>query len=111
MIVRLIKILGLLLLLAVLLLAAVYGWFRWQLAKAEQVDKTDGAKKAFLAAHPSATYVHFDDFLCFELQVSAIRYIGGFGEYSKPLLSHLLARKVGHWDPAVRDLAAKALNR
>ena len=38
MIVRLIKILGLLLLLAVLLLAAVYGWFRWQLAKAEQVD-------------------------------------------------------------------------
>jgi len=43
------------------------------------------------------------------LKISA--YIGGFGEYSKPLLSHLLARKVGHWDPAVRDLAAKALNR
>jgi len=38
-------------------------------------------------------------------------YVAGFGEYSQPLISHLLHRKVGHWDPAVRELSAKALNR
>ncbi|XP_063705548.1 tubulin-specific chaperone D [Culicoides brevitarsis] len=37
-------------------------------------------------------------------------YIGQFEEYSKPLISHLVARKVNHWDIAIRELAAKALN-
>lgn len=47
-----------------------------------KVDKTVGAKEAFLAAHPGAQYVHYDDFLCLELRVCSIRYIGGFGEMS-----------------------------
>jgi len=52
------------------------------LAEVVMVEKTQGAKDAFLASHPSASYVHFDDFLCFELRVKSIRYIGGFGEMS-----------------------------
>lgn len=52
------------------------------MAEAVAVEKTDSAKQAFLAAHPQASYVHYDDFLCFELQVRSIRYIGGFGEMS-----------------------------
>ncbi|CAE7217255.1 unnamed protein product [Symbiodinium natans] len=52
------------------------------LVEALQVEKTDAAKKAFLSVHPNASYVHFEDFLCFEMSVSSIRYIGGFGEMS-----------------------------
>ena len=52
------------------------------MVEALQVPKTETAKDAFLSVHPSASYVHFDDFLCFELSVKSIRYIGGFGEMS-----------------------------
>jgi hypothetical protein len=38
-------------------------------------------------------------------------FIAGFPEYTRPLVDHLVDRKVGHWDPAVRELTAKALHR
>eukprot|EP00741_Cyanophora_paradoxa_P003051 tig00000663_g2963.t1 len=37
--------------------------------------------------------------------------IARFEEYRGPLAEHLVRRKVPHWDPAVRDLAARALGR
>ncbi|TRY90297.1 hypothetical protein DNTS_012375 [Danionella cerebrum] len=37
-------------------------------------------------------------------------YIAGFEEYTKPLIDHLVAMKVNHWDGAIRELAAKALH-
>jgi len=37
-------------------------------------------------------------------------FIAGYEEYSRPLVEHLLNRKVGHWDMAVRELTAKALH-
>ena len=46
------------------------------------MNKTDEDKNAFLAAHPSAFYVHFDDFLALELVPKNVRYIGGFGAMS-----------------------------
>merc|ERR1712012_208156 len=52
------------------------------MAEVAQAEKTNGAKKAFLAAHPSAEYVHFADFVCFEFNIRSVRYIGGFGEMS-----------------------------
>eukprot|EP00092_Neocalanus_flemingeri_P020394 GFUD01022092.1.p1 GENE.GFUD01022092.1~~GFUD01022092.1.p1 ORF type:complete len:1159 (+),score=370.35 GFUD01022092.1:112-3588(+) len=37
-------------------------------------------------------------------------FIAGYEEYSRPLVEHLLNRKVGHWDMSVRELTAKALH-
>ncbi|RXN03951.1 tubulin-specific chaperone D [Labeo rohita] len=37
-------------------------------------------------------------------------YIAGFEEYTKPLIDHLVAMKVNHWDGAIRELATKALH-
>ena len=37
-------------------------------------------------------------------------HIASHREYSKPLVSHLLDRKVGHWDTTVRELTARALH-
>lgn len=36
-------------------------------------------------------------------------FIAQFEEYRKPLIDHLVERKVNHWDPVIRELAAKAL--
>lgn len=52
------------------------------LVEAEQVEKSSGAIQAFESAHPRAVYIHFEDFLCFELKVKSVRYIGGFGSMS-----------------------------
>lgn len=35
--------------------------------------------------------------------------IAQYKEYTKPLIDHLVARKVTHWDTAIRELSAKAL--
>nr|XP_003704504.1 PREDICTED: tubulin-specific chaperone D [Megachile rotundata]XP_012143292.1 PREDICTED: tubulin-specific chaperone D [Megachile rotundata] len=35
--------------------------------------------------------------------------IAQYEEYTKPLIDHLVARKVTHWDTALRELSAKAL--
>ncbi|CAG9762163.1 unnamed protein product [Ceutorhynchus assimilis] len=37
-------------------------------------------------------------------------YIAQFKEYTIPLIDHLLARKVDHWDSSIRELTAKALH-
>ena len=37
--------------------------------------------------------------------------IAGYSEYSGQLVSHLLERKVGHWDGSCRELTAQALGR
>ncbi|XP_055382719.1 tubulin-specific chaperone D [Condylostylus longicornis] len=45
---------------------------------------------------------------CF-LKISC--YIAQFEEYKKPLIDHLIERKICHWDAVVRDLTAKALHK
>lgn len=37
-------------------------------------------------------------------------YITGFEEYTKPLIDHLVAMKINHWDGVIRELATKALH-
>ncbi|XP_031432213.1 tubulin-specific chaperone D [Clupea harengus] len=37
-------------------------------------------------------------------------YIAGFPEYTQPMIDHLVAMKVNHWDGAIRELATKALH-
>mgnify|MGYP001169626081 CR=1 FL=1 len=50
-----------------------------KLAKSEH----ESAKKIFLEKHPqSKSYADWDDFSFYELKVSSIRYIGGFGKMS-----------------------------
>ncbi|KAI4493051.1 hypothetical protein M0802_009699 [Mischocyttarus mexicanus] len=36
-------------------------------------------------------------------------HIAQYEEYTKPLIEHLVSRKVTHWDTAIRELSAKAL--
>eukprot|EP00928_Gymnodinium_smaydae_P044830 TRINITY_DN29920_c0_g1_i1.p1 TRINITY_DN29920_c0_g1~~TRINITY_DN29920_c0_g1_i1.p1 ORF type:complete len:320 (+),score=46.76 TRINITY_DN29920_c0_g1_i1:88-1047(+) len=47
-----------------------------------QVEKTPARRNAFLEKHPTATYVDYDDFQCWQLRCESLRYIGGFGEMS-----------------------------
>jgi heme iron utilization protein len=48
---------------------------------ARQVPDTerDEVRERYLAVHPHAYYVDFDDFALYRLEVEAIRYVGGFG--------------------------------
>ena len=46
-------------------------------------DEDDAAREAFVARHPRATiYADFKDFHCWTLDLSEVRYIGGFGRMS-----------------------------
>lgn len=45
-------------------------------------DEAASAREIFLAAHPAAFYVDFDDFNLYRLQVASVRYVGGFGRMS-----------------------------
>jgi putative heme iron utilization protein len=46
-------------------------------------DEGGGARRAFLAAHPNATYyADFRDFAFWKLHVESVRYIGGYGRMS-----------------------------
>ncbi|XP_064071358.1 tubulin-specific chaperone D [Vanessa tameamea] len=38
-------------------------------------------------------------------------YVATYPEYTRPLLDHLVDLKLEHWDCAIRELAAKALNK
>ncbi|KAI9585972.1 tubulin-specific chaperone D [Glossina fuscipes] len=38
-------------------------------------------------------------------------FIAQFEEYRKPLIDHLVERKINHWDIIIRELSAKALHR
>ncbi|XP_030646101.1 tubulin-specific chaperone D [Chanos chanos] len=37
-------------------------------------------------------------------------FIAGFPEYTRPMIDHLVAMKINHWDSAIRELATKALH-
>ncbi|XP_056143333.1 tubulin-specific chaperone D isoform X2 [Lampris incognitus] len=37
-------------------------------------------------------------------------YITSFSEYTKPMIDHLVAMKINHWDGGIRELATKALH-
>uniref|UniRef100_A0A8C9TIV3 Tubulin-specific chaperone D n=1 Tax=Scleropages formosus TaxID=113540 RepID=A0A8C9TIV3_SCLFO len=37
-------------------------------------------------------------------------YIASFPEYTKPMIDHLVAMKINHWDKSIRELATKALH-
>ncbi|XP_072531302.1 tubulin-specific chaperone D [Salminus brasiliensis] len=37
-------------------------------------------------------------------------YIAGFEEYTRPMIDHLVTRKINHWDGVIRELATKALH-
>ncbi|KAF4073649.1 hypothetical protein AMELA_G00245720 [Ameiurus melas] len=37
-------------------------------------------------------------------------YVAGFEEYTKPMIDHLVTRKINHWNGAIRELATKALH-
>ncbi len=45
-------------------------------------DRRTDARERYLATHPHAYYVDFDDFDLYALEVEAIRYVGGFGVMS-----------------------------
>lgn len=42
------------------------------------------------------------------LQISD--FIAQYEEYTKPLINHLVDKKINHWDTAIRELTAKALH-
>ena len=49
----------------------------------EKVLEPTSARKAFLAAHPRASYyAGFEDFAFYRLEVRSLRYIGGYGRMS-----------------------------
>ena len=37
--------------------------------------------------------------------------VASYEEYTQPLIDHLVDLKVEHWDCAIREIAAKALNK
>lgn len=41
--------------------------------------------------------------------IDLVSFIGKFESYHKPLLQHLVERKVNHWDPEIRLLASESL--
>jgi heme iron utilization protein len=51
------------------------------LVKLDGAD-ADDARSAFMAAHPDAFYASFADFSMYRLDVTSVRYVGGFGRMS-----------------------------
>jgi putative heme iron utilization protein len=45
-------------------------------------EDRDAARAGYLAANPAAFYVDYGDFRCLRLEVTGIRYVGGFGRMS-----------------------------
>ncbi|KAG2461089.1 TBCD protein, partial [Polypterus senegalus] len=37
-------------------------------------------------------------------------YVASFAEYTKPMIDHLVDKKINHWDGAIRELATKSLH-
>ncbi len=66
---------------------------------------------------PDGTVADLNVMFCFSLFyfiffsllrcLSRSTFIASFDEYRQPLLSHLMERKINHWDAAIRDLASK----
>lgn len=51
-------------------------------AEVTDPDERAAARAAYLEANPAAFYVDYGDFLCLALQVTDVRYVGGFGRMS-----------------------------
>jgi putative heme iron utilization protein len=51
-------------------------------AEVDDPDERSVARAGYLAANPSAFYVDYGDFRCLRLDVTAVRYVGGFGRMS-----------------------------
>ncbi|MGH9157873.1 MAG: HugZ family protein [Acidimicrobiales bacterium] len=51
-------------------------------AEVSDADERSAARAAYLAANPSAFYVDYGDFRCMRLDVTSVRYVGGFGRMS-----------------------------
>ncbi|HEX2042269.1 MAG TPA: DUF2470 domain-containing protein [Acidimicrobiales bacterium] len=51
-------------------------------AEVDDPDERAAARAGYLAANPSAFYVDYGDFRCLRLDVTAVRYVGGFGRMS-----------------------------
>ncbi len=51
-------------------------------ANVDDPDERAAARSGYLAANPSAFYVDYGDFRCLRLNVTAVRYVGGFGRMS-----------------------------
>lgn len=47
-----------------------------------RVPEPGPLREAFLAVHPSSFYVDYGDFRCYRMEVTAVRYVGGFGRMS-----------------------------
>lgn len=45
-------------------------------------EELDSVRETYLAVHPKALYIDFDDFNLYRLDVSSVRYVGGFGHMS-----------------------------
>lgn len=45
-------------------------------------DERAAAREGYLAANPNAFYVDYGDFRCLRLEVTGVRYVGGFGRMS-----------------------------
>jgi putative heme iron utilization protein len=45
-------------------------------------EERAAARAGYLAANPTAFYVDYGDFRCLRLEVTSIRYVGGFGRMS-----------------------------
>jgi len=45
-------------------------------------DERAAARDGYLAANPNAFYVDYGDFRCLRLEVTGVRYVGGFGRMS-----------------------------
>lgn len=45
-------------------------------------DELEAVRATYLAVHPNAVYVDFGDFNFYRLDVSSVRYVGGFGHMS-----------------------------
>ena len=45
-------------------------------------DEREAVRETYLAVHPNAVYVDFGDFNFYRLDVSSVRYVGGFGHMS-----------------------------
>lgn len=56
-------------------------------------DERAAARSGYLAANPNAFYVDYGDFRCLRLEVTGIRYVGGFGRMSWVDVAHYAAAR------------------
>lgn len=53
-----------------------------EMGEVTDAEERAAARARYLAANPTAFYVDYGDFRCLRLEVSGVRYVGGFGRMS-----------------------------